>query len=482
MKAHLLLPLFAWSGVACSTPGDPPPPPVAPPDAPPPPDCSAPPSPNHTVYYVARGEPGADNERCDGLAPTDEGGGRCPFADLGSARVREVLYVDPATGTVGTRAVTLMLRAGTYPVEPLETIPGEPPIGLWLSGNGDSADDEVVLRSYGCETAILDGSCTSSHELCNLPSYPGHLHTLINLWGRHVRVEGITIQNVARWNITVQASAVAIVGNRLLGPDGDDSDSIKSFDGSGPDVVVAYNELSDGYEQAIDLTSGHGWTVANNHIHGGDKGIGMKLGASDVSIQNNHFHDLETEAVSLGGATSEHTGQFEAERVHVAHNRIEDIGGAAGKFLYCGDCSFTDNDVRRAGLGVLATAEETDCPACTATVGARIVDNRFADSVGGAGAPPGVFQALDAAVMGELESDRNLYCTGDPNLAGFWRGGDELLHFDEWREATGTDGDSRLLALTDPACTAAPPPLEVGPPAAPTLARRRASRRAHPGW
>ena len=34
-----------------------------------------------TTYYLAIGEPGADNEACDGLAPTDEGGGHCPFKD-----------------------------------------------------------------------------------------------------------------------------------------------------------------------------------------------------------------------------------------------------------------------------------------------------------------------------------------------------------------------------------------------------------------
>src|SRR5215218_2832737 len=59
-----------------------------------------------TTYYVAIGEPGADNEACDGLAPTDEGGGRCPFKDFDSPVTLALLD--------GVAGVRVEVREGTY--------------------------------------------------------------------------------------------------------------------------------------------------------------------------------------------------------------------------------------------------------------------------------------------------------------------------------------------------------------------------------
>src|SRR5688572_23551674 len=44
-----------------------------------------------TTYYVAMQEPGASNDACDGLAPSDMGGGHCPFRDFGSPRTANLL-------------------------------------------------------------------------------------------------------------------------------------------------------------------------------------------------------------------------------------------------------------------------------------------------------------------------------------------------------------------------------------------------------
>src|SRR5438045_3770265 len=48
--------------------------------------CPAPAPKGGTTYYVAVNQPGADNERCDGLSPTNQGNGRCPFKDFLSHR------------------------------------------------------------------------------------------------------------------------------------------------------------------------------------------------------------------------------------------------------------------------------------------------------------------------------------------------------------------------------------------------------------
>src|SRR5262249_49367047 len=43
------------------------------------------------TYYVAAGESGADNERCDGRSPTFVAAGRCPFRDFSSSRTQALL-------------------------------------------------------------------------------------------------------------------------------------------------------------------------------------------------------------------------------------------------------------------------------------------------------------------------------------------------------------------------------------------------------
>ncbi|MBK7556215.1 MAG: hypothetical protein IPI55_16885 [Flavobacteriales bacterium] len=47
------------------------------------------------TYYVDQNAPGASNTACDGLAPTNEGNGHCPFLDLS--------HPAPRTGTTYAR-------------------------------------------------------------------------------------------------------------------------------------------------------------------------------------------------------------------------------------------------------------------------------------------------------------------------------------------------------------------------------------------
>ena len=100
---------------------DTPPPDAVPPDPACAPELLATPGVTAT-YYVAIGEPGADNALCDGLAPTDEGGGRCPFRDLDALVAR---------GLTTAKATRIELRAGTYLVSEFG--------GFEVSGSGASA-------------------------------------------------------------------------------------------------------------------------------------------------------------------------------------------------------------------------------------------------------------------------------------------------------------------------------------------------------
>lgn len=91
------------------------------------------------TYYVAIEEPGADNDACDGLAPTDEGNGHCPFKDFTSPAVRSVLDQ--------VNDVRLEVRTGTYAVQGWE--------GIRVSGlPGGTAP--AVLSAYPGEQPILD--------------------------------------------------------------------------------------------------------------------------------------------------------------------------------------------------------------------------------------------------------------------------------------------------------------------------------------
>src|SRR4051812_15651510 len=59
-----------------------------------------------TIYYVATNESGASNDACDGLSPSDQGGGHCPFKDFLSDRTRFLL--------LNVKNVRVEVRAGTY--------------------------------------------------------------------------------------------------------------------------------------------------------------------------------------------------------------------------------------------------------------------------------------------------------------------------------------------------------------------------------
>jgi hypothetical protein len=105
------------------------------------------------TYYVAMEEPGADNDACDGLAPTDEGGGHCPFKDFTSAATRSIL--------ADTSDVRLEVRTGHYRVQGWA--------GIQVSGIGTSDDERVILSAFPGEAPALDvsqpdgASCTTEH-------------------------------------------------------------------------------------------------------------------------------------------------------------------------------------------------------------------------------------------------------------------------------------------------------------------------------
>jgi len=416
-------------------------------------------APGRTVYYVAANEPGADDEACDGLAPTDEGGGHCPFRDFASTRVRQKLAVGD-DGFPYVSGVTVAVRDGTYVIEPMAVMADAPPGGLWIASDAGAPEEAVVLTAYEGEHPVLDGTCPADIVGCDSPEDPGRIWQLLNLLGRFVMVRGMGFDDVHKWNITVAARDVCIVGNTLAGSYGSDSDSIKSFEGSGPNVIVRGNEFHTGFEQALDGTNAFGWLIEDNDIHGGaDRGIGFKYGASDCLVRGNRFSDLPGEAISLGGTSSDHVYAEEASKLVAEGNVVTNVGGLAEVFS-CRSCALRDNVLDGGRLAVRIEGDlPSGCPGgCAVTTDLELRGNRFRNLPGDGpeveeGAPPNAFVGMLGTVTG-LDAGENLYCAlaGSPEVFAVEG---EIVGFAEWQSLTGTDETSELLDAAAPECTGA---------------------------
>lgn len=395
--------------------------------------------PDATVYYVAMHEPGADNDACDGRAPTDEGGGRCPFRDFDSQRTRQLL--------VGVKNTRLEIRAGHYrliPSLPFRTPTADDPFvarGILVNATGASDAERVVLAAYEGEDVILDGE--------------GHIRETVTVNGSYTLVEGLTIVNGGGYSVELRGGDHHRVRCNQIGWSG--SDALKG-DGGASDTEILSNEFSDWSSQAIDNTDVHRWRIEGNVFHhprlDDANATGAKLGTSDVLYTKNVFH--HTRGLALGGTSSEHEATFEATRLVARDNLFHDIVGVVAKLYSCIDCEFVDNDVRSADGGVYfedaASAGPSGCPGgCGASRGGRVANNRIRNLDGGGSADQAnTFLWLFSTEAEGFSAAVNLYCVPEGATARF--GYDAPLDFAAWQTATGTDADSRVRVDTDPAC------------------------------
>src|SRR5688572_15616882 len=272
------------------------------------------------TFYVASQESGADNERCNGQVPTNQGNGNCPFRDFTGTKPLHLL--DSAKG------VTVFVRQGTYTLTQ----------GIDVNGVGSSEADRVTIAAFQNETVVFDGRNTPRE--------------LITVSGQYVTVQGLTLQNSAGYNLEVRgARQVVIQGNRFLANGA--SDSLKG-DGGAADVIVRDNEFTQWDSQAIDITGVMRWTIERNRIHdpkGVDaKAIGIKYGSRDITVTDNEIFD--TEGLSLGGVSSPHSNAFEAYNLSVRNNTFRNVPAFAAEFYSCSNCQFQGNKITAAGAGV----------------------------------------------------------------------------------------------------------------------------------
>lgn len=407
------------------------------------------------VYYVAIGEPGASNTACDGLAPSDEGNGRCPFKDLTTPAVQGLLD--------GAKSTRMELRAGTYVVSGWE--------GLRVTGIGASEAERVVLTAYAGEAVVLDVGSPDG-ALCAGPdpqALPECVREVVRVSGQWTAVQGLTIRNGLAYNLEVTGGAHHLLRCNLFTETADfpmRSDSLK-MDAGARDVGVFNNEFSRWRSQAIDMTEVYEVVVEGNEFHDphdADGGVtGCKFGASDVTIRGNVIHDLGSDpgtvVFSLGGTGSPHPEDAEAYRIRVEGNTVTGVQGKVAQFVGCQDCSFADNDASDVGAGVLLSAAATGLPecegggaGCLANSGARIAGNRFKGLNGGGDpASADIFVVVEAGEELGLVAADNVYCASVADGHRFgWLGA--LLGFTAWTMQSGTDATSRALVVEDAGC------------------------------
>lgn len=409
-----------------------------------------------TTYYVAIEQPGADNDRCDGLSPSDQGGGHCPFKDFSSERIRKLLDQ--------TKSVRLAIRAGVYQVPGWE--------GIRVTGTGTSEAERVVLSSYAGEKAVLDvadpeGATCKGVDAANVP--PTCVREVVRVSGTYTMVQGLTIQNGLAFDVEVTGGEHHVVRCNVLTHTSGwvSSDSLK-LDGQARDIHVHHNELTRWRSQAIDITGVSDVLVEENDFHhpldedGGASG--SKFGARNVTYRKNRVHDLgtsgQTHAFSLGGTGTPHPDDFEAYGVHVVENQVFHARGIFAQVVACDGCSVERNDVSDLGAGILVSAagtKGTDCSAsptgCNASRKTKISGNRMR-RLDGNGDPKqaNLFVWVETGEGSELTVGDNLYCPTATADARFgW--GAQMTDFAGWQQASGTDGSSKVLPAADPACT-----------------------------
>ena len=404
------------------------------------------------VYYVAMNDPGADDEACDGLAPTDEGGGRCPFRDLSSAAVRALL--------VGA-GVRVEVREGTYIIEGWD--------GLRVEGTGGEASP-LVLSAYPGEHPVIgtgspDGvGCEKDYE-----TNPACVRQVVRVGGDGTVFQGFTVQDGLGYDFEINGGANHTVRCNTFRYTADfamRADQLK-IDGEARHVLVQYNEFTDWHSQAIDMTDVSDVIVEWNDFHDpaeADGGAtGTKFGSRSILIRNNTVHDLADDpmahAFALGGTGAPHDDEASAWDVQVVGNRVWNVAGRLAQLTTCQQCAVEDNIATNVGVGVELVSDGSDVAGecktapdqtCLPNTDARIRGNLLSLT-------SDVFVVVESGQGTGLVGEDNAYCATSVDAAGFgWQDGPDdpmdLLDFAEWKSQTGTDSTSQVLPQTDPGC------------------------------
>lgn len=408
-----------------------------------------------TNYYVAAEEPGADDQACDGLAPTDEGNGRCPFRSLDAVDARGLLR--------DSRGVRVSLRTGTYIISGWQ--------GFTVLGAGTNESESSILSNYEGEEAVLDVPSPDgvNCDVENVETDPDCVRQLIVMSGRYSVVQGLIIRNGLAHHLEIRGGLDQLLRCNQIAETvsfGMRSDLVK-LSGGATRVNIRNNRLSKFWSQVLDVTGVQDVVIEDNEIFDAldPKGgaFGTKYGSRRITVRNNRIHDVcpngDGVVFSLGGTGSDHPDDAQAYEVEVSNNVVYDSPCKLAQFVACQNCRFDDNDVTNVGAGLLLTADSTGLPQCTtsttgclASQGSTIRRNRMRGLHGG-GNPEAAdfFIFADPGESSGLALEDNLYCTSEGGAAKFAHEG-ELLDFSGWMNATGSDNGSMVRPASDAAC------------------------------
>ena len=295
------------------------------------------------------------------------------------------------------------------------------------------------------------------------------MRQVVRVSGRYTAVQGLTIQNGLGYHLEVTGGEHHLVRCNTLGETvvfPMRSDCMK-LDAGARYVEVSHNDFSRFRSQAIDMTDVSDVLIEDNDFHDpidGDAGAtGTKLGASDITIRGNRVHDMGADskmhAFALGGTGTEHAHDHAAYRVRLEGNQVWNIAGIVAQLTSCQDCVLQDNEVWDAGAGFLLSASATGLPECTSGAGGcgpnqgtRITGNRLRELTGGGdAAQANVFVLVERGEQDGLSAEDNVYCADAASDARFGLAS-ELLGFDAWTAASGTDDTSQAVPASDPRC------------------------------
>lgn len=388
-----------------------------------------------TTYYVAKNQSGASNTACDGLAPTNEGAGRCPFLDFtstGFATVRNLL--------INTNSVRMEVRAGTYPIFTGDRLTS----AVLLQGNGTSWAQANVLTAYNHEAVDFDGE--------NL------VREVVRMSGAYNEVNGISIRRSDSYNVEVRGGAHHRILNNVIS-NNLASDMVK-VDGGASDVTIDGNDLSAWVSQAIDVAGAADLTVSHNYGHDPQSStqpcMGFKFETVTASVHNNVFSGCK--GVSMGGTSSAHAGTFEASGISVVSNRWLNLSGPAATTYSCTSCTFSDNDVigGQAGMRLdgIVSQGNSNCNngvgTCAPTTGLVVANNRFRglNAVGAKNA----FWLIESTEQTGLVATTNLYCTDISDATPRFAVDTVIKTFAQWQTIVGTDTTSQMAAYNANIC------------------------------
>jgi len=353
------------------------------------------------TYYVATNEPGASNTACDGFAPTNEGGGHCPFKDFNDD-TRWLLF--------DVEGVKMVVREGTYVVKNIED-------GITINGKGDEFHP-VILTGYPGEKAIITPA--------------EGVDSTIGIFGKHVIVENLAIQrdtvthipNTGRWNIFIEAEGVIIRNNILKGPVHQDSIKI----GISNFVFIFNNDISGYGSQSVD-SFGDNVLIKKNIVHdaiGKGNAFGTKGGTLNYTVVDNVIHDLEG-GLSFGGTgtLSKYKKDASGKYLPAATNAVA-LGNTfyninkttAIHFQFCKDCTFEDNTVYDSVGGVIVGIGAVGCEysppgfcdLIPRTSGATIRNNHFANMT------TGIALVEEDAKQGFISEGNTYYIDTEPSF------------------------------------------------------------------